>query len=109
MLQCETTLLVHFNLDLKLVLSCDASNYGIGVVLLHEMVDGTEHPTGYAFCSLNSAERNYLTIEKEAFLIIVGVKKFHQFLYGKRSIIQTDHKPLQGLLGRKKEISPRVQ
>ena len=112
LLQSET-LLVHFNPELKLVLASDASNYGIGAVLSHEMPDGTERPIGYVSRSLNSAERNYSTIDKEALAIIVGVKKFHQFLYGKKFTIKTDHKPLQGLLGEKKGVSsqasPRVQ
>ena len=106
-------LLVHFNPDLKLVLASDASNYGIGAVLSHEMPDGTERPIGYVSRSLNPAERNYSTIDKEALAMIVGVKKFHQFLYGKRFTIRTDHKPLEGLFGEKKGISsqasPRVQ
>ena len=106
-------LLIHFNPDVKLVLASDASNYGIGAVLSHEMPDGTERPIGYVSRSLNPAERNYSTIDKEALPMIVGVKKFHQFLYGKRFTIRTDHKPLEGLSGEKKGISsqasPRVQ
>ncbi|CAB4033162.1 hypothetical protein ETSY2_42270 [Paramuricea clavata] len=77
------------------------------------MPDGTERPIGYVSRSLNPAERNYSTIDKEALAMIVGVKKFHQFLYGKRFTIRTDHKPLEGLFGEKKGISaqasPRVQ
>ena len=61
----------------------------------------------------NPAERNYSTIDKEALAMIVGVKKFHQLLYGKRFTIRTDHKPLEGLFGEKRGISsqasPRVQ
>ena len=90
-------LLVHFNPDLKLILASDASNYGIGAVLSHEMPDGTERPTGYVSRSLSPAERNYSTIDKEALAVVVGVKKFHQFLYGKKFTIRTDHKPLVGL------------
>lgn len=106
-------LLVHFNPDMKLILASDASNYGIGAVLSHEMPDGTERPIGYVSRSLNPAERNYSTVDKEALAVVVGVKKFHQFLYGKKFTIRTDHKPLEGLLGEKKGISlqasPRVQ
>ena len=46
-------LLVHFNPDLKLILASDASNYGIGAVLSHEMPDGTERPIGYVSRSLS--------------------------------------------------------
>jgi len=59
------------------------------------MADGTGR-------TLNTAERGYSTIEKEALAIIFGEKKFHQFLYGRRLTIQTDHKPLEDLLNEKK-------
>ena len=38
--------------------------------------------------------------------MIVGIKKFHQYLYGQEFTMYTDHKPLLGLLGEKKAISP---
>ena len=106
-------LLVHFNPDLELTLAGDASNYGIEAVLSHQMPDGTEHPIGYVSRSLNTAECNYSTVEKEALAVVFGVKKFHQFLHGHKFTIKTDHKPLESLLGEHKGVSaqaaPRVQ
>jgi hypothetical protein len=36
------TLLVHYDLNMKLRLACDASSYGLGAVLSHVMDDGQE-------------------------------------------------------------------
>ena len=107
----SANLLVHFQPDLELILASDASDYGVGAVLSHQMADGAERPIGYVSRSLNKAECGYSTIEKEA--IIFSVKKFNQFLYSQKFTIQTDHKPLEGLFNEKKGVpqqaSPRVQ
>ena len=100
----SANLLVHFQPDLELILASDASDYGVGAVLSHQMADGTERPIGYVSRSLNTAERGYSTIEKEALAIIFGVKKFNQFLYGQKFTTQTDHKPLEGLFNEKKGV-----
>ena len=44
----SSSLLVHFNPELDLILMCDASSYGVGAVLAHRMPDGSERPIGFA-------------------------------------------------------------
>jgi len=72
-----------------------------GAVLSHRMVDGSEKPIAFA---LSSAEKRYAQLEKEGLAIIFGVKHFHQYLYGRRFIINSDHKPLKHLFSKGRPI-----
>jgi hypothetical protein len=102
----SATLLVHFDPDKEVVLSCDASPYGVGAVLSHCMEDGDEKPIGYVSRTLTSAEKGYSQLEKEGLAVVFAVKRFHQYLYGRPFTIFTDHKPLLGLFSETKGISP---
>ena len=105
--------LVHFNPELPLILSCDESPYGVGAVLAHRMNDGTERPVAFASRSLAPAEKNYSQLDREGLSVIFAVKKFHQYIYGRDITVYTDHKPLLGLFGKSRAIpalaSSRIQ
>jgi hypothetical protein len=105
------SLLVHFDNSLPVVLSCDASSYGVGCVLSH-LINGEERPIAFGSRTLSKTERNYAVIDKEALAVVFGIKKFHQYLFGRDFKIFTDHKPLLGLFDSRRvipiSISPRM-
>ena len=104
----SSQVLAHYNPELELILSCDASAYGVGAVISQIMPDGSEKPIGFTSRSLSPAECNYAQIEKEGLSCVFGVNRFHSYLYGRHFQLQTDHRPLLTLFGERKAISPQA-
>uniref|UniRef100_A0A2S2ND60 RNA-directed DNA polymerase n=1 Tax=Schizaphis graminum TaxID=13262 RepID=A0A2S2ND60_SCHGA len=99
----ESQLLVTYNPDLPLILTCDSSSYGVGAVLSH-IIDKEEKPIMFASSTLSAAEKNYSQIDREALAIIFGIKKFHKYLFGRKFILVSDHLPLKSLFNQNKNI-----
>ena len=69
--------LIHPDFSKPFVLTNDASNYALGAVLsqIHNLKD---HPVAFASRTLNHAEVNYSTTEKEALAINWAVEKLNR-------------------------------
>ena len=82
--------------DKTFVIRTDASDSGLGAILLQDQGQGLQI-IACASKKLLPAERNYSTIEKECLAMVWGIGKFNPYLYGRQFFVQSDHKPLQYL------------
>ena len=78
-------------------LHTDASNTGIGAVLLQEH-NGKLHPLSYYSKTLNEAQRNYSTTKREALALVQALTHFRNIILTFKINVYTDHKPLLGVL-----------
>ena len=97
----STPVLGYYDPSKPLTLSVDASSKGLGAVLLQ---DGK--PLAYASRALTPTQERYAQIEKETLAIVYGAQKFHQFIYGRPTRVESDHKPLQYILSKPLHQAP---
>ena len=85
------------NWQLPFEVMCDASDLAIGAVL-EQREEGKPYVVYYASKTLNEAQRNYITTEKELLAVVYALDKFHTYLVGSDIIIFIDHSALKYLL-----------
>ncbi|CAN6570886.1 unnamed protein product [Malus baccata var. baccata] len=87
-------------------LMCDASDYALGAVL-GQRKEKRPHVIYYASRTLNDAQLNYSTTEKELLAVVFALDKFRSYLLATKVIIYNDHAALKYLFT-KKEDKPRL-
>ena len=85
------------NWHLPFEVMCDTSDLTVGAVLGHK-VKGKPYGVYYVRKTLNEAQRNYTTTEKELLAVVYALDKFRSYLIGSDIVIFTDHSALKYLL-----------
>ena len=85
---------------------CDANDFAIGVVL-GQRNDGKPYVIYYARKTLNEAQRNCTTIEKELLAVVFALDKFRAYLIGSFIVVFTYHSALKYLLT-KQDVKERL-
>nr|GEX44566.1 reverse transcriptase domain-containing protein [Tanacetum cinerariifolium] len=102
----EAPILIAPNWDHPFELMCDASDYVVGAVL-GQRVEKHFWPIHYASKTMNQAETNYTTTEKEMLAVVYAFEKFRSYLIMNKSIVYTDHSALKYLFA-KKDVKVRL-
>ena len=96
-------ILRYYNLQEKVTIQCDASQHGLGAVLLQG-----GQPVAYASQALTPTEENYAQIETDLLVIVFACEKFDAYIYGRDSVrVQTDHKPLESIFRKELCVAPK--
>lgn len=86
--------LAYPDLSKPFILETDASGVGIGGVLSQVGSDGKEHPIAFYSRSLNKAQMNYATVDREALAIYACILHWEPYLEGNETIVRTDQQSL---------------
>lgn len=93
--QCKDLKIPNYNKEF--VLRTDASNFGLGAVLMQRNNNNELKPIEWASKKLTDTEKRYGISEKEMYAAFWGIKKFEYELKGRKFVLETDHKALERL------------
>lgn len=83
------------------MIDCDASATAVGVVLLQQQDDSDPKQwatIGYFSKTLNEAQQNYSTSERECYAVVWAVLTLRPYVEGARFNVRTDHHALRWML-----------
>ena len=106
MFMSQAPVLAYPDPKLPYIVDTDASLYGVGAVI-SQVQGGDERAIAFYSKTLSPAEQNYCTTRRELLSVILAVKHFRPYLYGREFTLRNDHASLQWLY-RRKEPSHQV-
>lgn len=97
----QAPVLVFYNVAKPVKVAVDASQYGLGAVLLQD-----DRPIAFASRTLTECETRYAQIEKELLAVVFGLEHFHYYVYGRQVYVESDHKPLESIMQKPLSAAP---
>ncbi len=98
---CQATTLTYFNPDRPVIIQVDASQKAVGAALTQD-----DKVIAFASKSLTKTEQQYANIEREMLACVFGAEHFHQYVFGKHFVIESDHKPLEMITKKSLTVTP---
>jgi len=99
--------LALYNPDARTKVHTDASQEGIGAILLQEQTDGSLQPVIYYHQTTTKDEKKYHAYELETLAVVKALQKFRVYLYGKKFMIVTDCAAVRYTFT-KRDLTPRI-
>ena len=93
--------LIHYDPNKPAVIETDASQKGLGAVLIQDC-----KPVRFLSKALTPAETNYSNIERELLAVLFACEKLHMYTFGRKITVHTDHKPLQSIFQKPISLAP---
>ncbi|GJX41875.1 putative nucleotidyltransferase, ribonuclease H [Tanacetum coccineum] len=90
----QAPIMIKPDWSLPFEIMCDASDYAVGAVL-GQRIDKHFKPIHYASKTMNEAQENYTTTEKELLAVVFAFDKFRQYLVLSKTIVFTNHSALR--------------
>ena len=94
-------MLAYYDADEELTLQVDASSTGLGAALIQG-----GRPVAYASKALTPTQQKYAQIGKELLAIVFGCAKFAEYVVGRDTTVETDHKPLEAIIKKPLHAAP---
>ena len=108
---CTEKCLALFEPNRQMIMSADASAYGLGAVLCQKQLDRSLRLIAYVSRAMTECEQRYVQIEKEALAMTWACERLNLYLLGSKFLLETDHKLLVPLVSTKnlEELTIRIQ
>ncbi|KAK4509772.1 uncharacterized protein ATC70_007074 [Mucor velutinosus] len=91
----QADLLINYpDFDKEFIIACDASLYGVAAVIYQEDDKGRHKYVGFISSTLSPAQRRWSTTKRELYAIVLALRKFQTYIYGRAFRVLTDHRAL---------------